>query len=157
MVKFTSFISLMICYFFLTFKLSNASVIDTRMENTDESNDIRSTILRSPRVKRQYFKPQIDGNKVEIRAFYATKNNQIKTVNNLDENNKVNKTSEEKSNLKILKWKKNSNAQNSSSEQQNPMTITSLGLSLINLFDRIKGTLCDMIRYDCSKLQSNVL
>lgn len=33
------------------------------------------------------------------------------------------------------------------------ITVTSLSISLINLFDRIKGTLCNIINYSCSSSQ----
>ena len=95
------------------------------------------------RIKRQYFKPSMDGNFIE------------KTYVNGEE------LATQKSEMKLLrftKWNKinHSNRTNSSlpndfrNEQQ--MTVTSLGLALVALFDQLKGTLCDMIKYDCSKL-----
>ncbi len=35
---------------------------------------------------------------------------------------------------------------------QNSMTVTSLSLSLINLFDRLRETLCNIIKDDCPKI-----
>lgn len=71
----------------------------------------------------------------------------------------------QKSDIKLLKftrWNKagqpNKNLTSASYQLQGdskngePMTATSLGLALIALFDQLKGTLCDMIKYDCSKL-----
>ena len=72
-----------------------------------------------------------------------------------------------KQQIKLLKLNKNKRESELNEEQKmveeqtmntenysrGPMTVTSLGLSLINLFDRLKLTICNMIKHDCSKLK----
>ena len=104
------------------------------------------------RYKRQYFKPAIDGNVLEksyIKERLAKAKSKVSNEVKLLRFNKWNELNKKKP--RVVNYKQ----RNIESQMMDPneMTVTSLGLSLISLFDRLKETLCDMIKHDCSKLQ----
>ncbi len=93
-------------------------------------------------MKRQYFKPTMDGD----------------WVNKPDESQQGEKPIYGIKRLKAINLRKNSNSsqiiqvqQQLTNDPNQNLTVTSLGLSLISLFDRLKETICDMIQYECPK------
>ncbi|CAF0839894.1 unnamed protein product [Brachionus calyciflorus] len=86
------------------------------------------------RIKRQYFKPAIDGSwlanersdlikAIRSKAVTTTTLTTTKSPNVLDPNHKA------------------------------EITVTNLALSLVNLFDRVKSALCNIINHNCASQQ----
>ncbi|RNA25805.1 hypothetical protein BpHYR1_004884 [Brachionus plicatilis] len=82
---------------------------------------------RQPRVKRQYIKPNIDGSWLANERSYLINQMRMRTTT--------------QSNDELV------------TSPKPEISVTSLSISLINLFDRIKGTLCNIINYSCSSSQ----
>ncbi len=51
--------------------------------------------------------------------------------------------------LKATNFRRSSINNQTIGDTNQPLTVTSLGLSLITLFDKLKLTICDMIQYEC--------
>lgn len=99
------------------------------------TNKISNNLLNS-RVKRQYFKPPIDG------SWFANPNEK---ATNLGAKRRETSTYEIKADSTS-----SSNNKTQKRDEPNQVTVTSLSISLINLFDRVKETLCNLINTNCS-------
>ncbi len=102
------------------------------------------------RSKRQAFKPTVDGNILgNERKLTLLRNTKTLTSNALTPTGDSNAIST--TNMAIFNASSVSNEVNigNGTMKTNEITVTSLSLSLINLFDRVKGTLCQIIGQTC--------
>jgi hypothetical protein len=123
--------------------------------NTDSSS---STVLR--RVKRQYFKPSIDGSGLANERTFMLKS--VRTANSVIAENASDSNDDSiffSTSLSPFDDQTTTTTINTSTSipQTNEtsfrkkveISVTSLSLSLINLFDRVKGTLCNLVKIEC--------
>ena len=144
------------------------------LQKSKELNmDSSSTVHR--RVKRQYFKPNIDGSGLANERAIMLKS--VRTTNSLmlgPTNENVSNSNDESvfsstspfADQTTISNTNNNNVANTSSNSQTNETsfrkkveisVTSLSLSLINLFDRVKGTLCNLVKIECGHNQSSIV
>jgi hypothetical protein len=101
------------------------------------------------RYKRQYFKPSIDGSWLANERSLLLKHSK-QSVNQYIIQSTTRPTNEH-TEVKIHSNLKQS-FYNSTELQKTEVSVTSLALSLISLFDRIKGTLCKIINQECNNI-----
>jgi hypothetical protein len=143
------------------------------LQKSKELNmDSSSTVHR--RVKRQYFKPNIDGSGLANERAIMLKS--VRTTNSLmlgPTNENVSNSNDESifsststfADQTTISNTNNNVAITTSSSQTNEtsfkkkveISVTSLSLSLINLFDRVKGTLCNLVKIECGHNQSSIV
>ena len=122
-------------------------------------------------MKRQYFKPSIDGswlaNERSILLKHAKMINSVPTHTPADavaaattitlKPIDVKAKDTKPATISVLAAHSNNNNYNNNTltglrNNSNEMTVPTLAISLINLFDRIKGTLCKIINQDCATI-----
>lgn len=141
------------------------------LQKSKELNmDSSSTVHR--RVKRQYFKPSIDGSGLANERAIMLKS--VRTTNSLmlgPTNENVSNSNDESifsstspfadqttiSNTNVASTISNSQTNETSFRKKVEISVTSLSLSLINLFDRVKGTLCNLVKIECGHNQSSIV
>jgi len=114
---------------------SKVDLTRNQLETSSPRPKVNEEVLK--RVKRQYLKPNLDGT--------LTANERVKVL----KSKSAQFTGAPKSiNEKVVSSQANGSA-NATTESRQELTVTSLTLSLINLFDRLKCNLLKLIDRDC--------
>ena len=130
------------------------------MQTSKESSMYSSSTVHR-RVKRQYYKLSIDGSGLANERTNLLKS--VRTTSAVTENPFTN-TSDDSMFSSRLSTTNSDQANETSTaaaitslaetndaslKKKVEISVTSLSLSLINLFDRVKGTLCNLIKIEC--------